>query len=432
MAGRATTGGIREGIRPADLERTIEAIVAGLQQRRVALSDEMVEAIRTEILAYDPIGADVVEDVREHCEAHAAVLLEVAGDGRLPRREELEFARRAAARRVRQGVPIDGLLQAFRIGHRVVWDAILRESQATPAGREAAIALARPAMEYIDVASTQVAEAYLKEEQRLMATADRERRDLLENLLAGSPPGPEQLPHPIAPGLSAEGPMLVFVARPGESPQLDGHVLQHAADALAARISADALVVARQGEVVGIIPLAGYGEAPEAARSLRAARAHLAERRGMSFTIGSGNVCVGFAGIARGYHEAHHARARAGEGRGVVALSELSPFEYLTASVDDGAWQVVAQKGRRLLEADEREHGAVGDTLLAYVECDLNAGRAAQRLVVHPNTVRYRLRRIAELTGRDPRRFEDLLELVTVIRMARSRPSAAPRAREPS
>jgi hypothetical protein len=41
--------------------------------------------------------------------------------------------------------------------------------------------------------------------------------------------------------------------------------------------------------------------------------------------------------------------------------------------------------------------------------------RAAAALYVHPNTVRYRLGRIAETTGYDPRTFGGLLELVCVI-----------------
>jgi DNA-binding PucR family transcriptional regulator len=40
-------------------------------------------------------------------------------------------------------------------------------------------------------------------------------------------------------------------------------------------------------------------------------------------------------------------------------------------------------------------------------------------LALHPNTVHYRLRRIEELSGLDPRRFADLMELVTAIRVVR-------------
>jgi len=59
-------------------------------------------------------------------------------------------------------------------------------------------------------------------------------------------------------------------------------------------------------------------------------------------------------------------------------------------------------------------------TLRAYADCDMNVARTAERLVVHPNTVHYRLRRIAEATGRDPRRFGDLLDLLLATRLGES------------
>ena len=96
----------------------------------------------------------------------------------------------------------------------------------------------------------------------------------------------------------------------------------------------------------------------------------------------------------------------------------MSPFEYLVASADAGARRSIAEKGRRLLEADP--DGTARATLLAYVAADLSVRGAAERLVVHPNTVRYRLRRISELTGSDTRRFQDLVDLVTVIQVSRS------------
>lgn len=64
------------------------------------------------------------------------------------------------------------------------------------------------------------------------------------------------------------------------------------------------------------------------------------------------------------------------------------------------------------LRPPQRERMA--ETLLAWLETGLNANEAAERLCVHPQTVRYRMRRMEELFGprlRDPhRRFE--LEVV--------------------
>jgi PucR C-terminal helix-turn-helix domain len=47
----------------------------------------------------------------------------------------------------------------------------------------------------------------------------------------------------------------------------------------------------------------------------------------------------------------------------------------------------------------ESGNGGLMETLRVYLDSDLDVTRAAEALYVHPNTVRYRLRRIGELTG---------------------------------
>jgi DNA-binding PucR family transcriptional regulator len=46
----------------------------------------------------------------------------------------------------------------------------------------------------------------------------------------------------------------------------------------------------------------------------------------------------------------------------------------------------------------------------------------AARLGVHPNTVRYRLRRIDRLTARQSSSFRGLVELLTEVAVARQEP----------
>jgi sugar diacid utilization regulator len=45
-------------------------------------------------------------------------------------------------------------------------------------------------------------------------------------------------------------------------------------------------------------------------------------------------------------------------------------------------------------------------------------GRTAEALWVHPNTVRYRLRRISDLTGLDTQSFSGMVELLTIARLS--------------
>ena len=59
-------------------------------------------------------------------------------------------------------------------------------------------------------------------------------------------------------------------------------------------------------------------------------------------------------------------------------------------------------------------------------EALVSVAQAAALLGVHPNTVRYRLRRIEKLTGLDTSSFYHLVELVTALRLAPADP-ASPR-----
>lgn len=60
---------------------------------------------------------------------------------------------------------------------------------------------------------------------------------------------------------------------------------------------------------------------------------------------------------------------------------------------------------------------ALSETLDAYLDCGGAIEACARKLFVHPNTVRYRLRRIADFTGRDPTQPRDayVLRVATTV-----------------
>jgi DNA-binding PucR family transcriptional regulator len=80
-----------------------------------------------------------------------------------------------------------------------------------------------------------------------------------------------------------------------------------------------------------------------------------------------------------------------------VAADDLLPERMLSG---DGTARraLVDRVYRRLAEADPVLLG----TASAYLEQGRSVESAARRLFVHPNTVRYRLRGVAKLTGWDP------------------------------
>jgi len=63
--------------------------------------------------------------------------------------------------------------------------------------------------------------------------------------------------------------------------------------------------------------------------------------------------------------------------------------------------------------------GALLDTLTAYLGTGRSLEAAARSLYVHPNTVRYRLRRVAEITGWDPLDARDSYVLQTSVALGR-------------
>ena len=51
------------------------------------------------------------------------------------------------------------------------------------------------------------------------------------------------------------------------------------------------------------------------------------------------------------------------------------------------------------------------NTLDTYIEENGNLNQTAKKLYIHRNTLSYRLQKIGEVTGKDPRKIKDLLEL---------------------
>ncbi|MFN0280450.1 MAG: PucR family transcriptional regulator, partial [Kineosporiaceae bacterium] len=80
-----------------------------------------------------------------------------------------------------------------------------------------------------------------------------------------------------------------------------------------------------------------------------------------------------------------------------VAADELLPERVLSG--DAPARRALVDRAyRRLVEQDV----PLLDTVAAYLDLGRSIEGAARALFVHPNTVRYRLKRVCEITGWDP------------------------------
>jgi hypothetical protein len=198
---------------------------------------------------------------------------------------------------------------------------------------------------------------------------------------------------------------------------------------------ADRIGVAHDdGKAMALVPLIprpadptdgeGAGPEPLAAERLQGAlRGPLS--RGLAddgrLTIGVSAAVHSPEGLRGALEEARHARrvAAARQGRVCVAgHEELASHVLLLPFVPDDVRRAFTARLLDPLDAYDRRHRAeLIPTLEAFLECDGSWTRCATRLHLHVNTLRYRIGRIEQLTGRDLSRLEDKLDFFLALRL---------------
>ena len=397
-------------------------ILTELLGRIDSLSEIGAAAIFAEIPAYgarrnDALYRDVREQVREFYSTVLSSLLEA----RTVSADDITFVRPAAMRRARSGFDLKDYMNAFRVGLQTLWDAVVSAAGDITPEREAALTLASPLMRYIDFFSTQAGQAYVEFQQSVLAEADRERRDLLELLLAGELPASGPLRstaqnHGIGPDSSM---LVVLAAVLADGRSHDAIRASSAAVVRASRGDRTPLVIVRQGEIVAV-PVVRAGDDPEElCRRLEGEQMRLSSD-GVPLAVGISTLAGSVSELARAHVEAREALESLSGRPGVVALPRLAPLEYLLLRADETARRLIDPKLRAFLADDLGRGGVLSATLEEFARSDMNLRAAAGKLHIHPNTAHYRLRRIEERTGRSPRRVADLFELMVAIALARS------------
>ena len=193
-------------------------------------------------------------------------------------------------------------------------------------------------------------------------------------------------------------------------------------DALERRIASlgrPTLVDRRDETLRALVPLDARG----AGRILDELRRSHADF-GSDAVIGISSVCVGLEALGQGFEEARHALAGASlmrRDRGVLAYDELGAYKYLLRiAMDAGARDSTIDAVAKLAEYDRDRGASLLGTLEEFLDRRGNISATSDALFVHPNTLRQRLRRIADLTGIDLRR-DDWLMIEIAVKLVRLR-----------
>ncbi|MEU4835280.1 PucR family transcriptional regulator ligand-binding domain-containing protein [Streptosporangium sp. NPDC023615] len=180
-------------------------------------------------------------------------------------------------------------------------------------------------------------------------------------------------------------------------------------------------------EIIALLPAPGPGGAAEGAGGTDVTAEVREAVRALAPGLGAGRISVGVSGVVpveglRGaVEEARHAR-RMAEDRpqpdAVVGHDELASHLLLLASVPDDVRRVFRARLLDPLHDYDRAHRAdlVG-TLETFLRVSGSWTRCAEILHVHVNTLRYRVQRIEELTGRDLSGLEDRVDFFLALRL---------------
>ncbi|MFJ7196084.1 MULTISPECIES: PucR family transcriptional regulator [unclassified Streptomyces] len=257
---------------------------------------------------------------------------------------------------------------------------------------------------------------HLSHHQTWGRAAARAREGAVHALLDGSAPA-ARAAHDA--GVLPERPYTVMVAEaydsrgPGtvSAPAAGDTAEQRVLDVLALQAAAyrPGCVTARSGRRLYVLLPAGDGETDPARALLTTARS---VPRGVVFA-GVGPVVADLSGLPSSREAAElvvrvlrerAARLPAADVFSAVATyGDLVPETSALRVLDrvEPLWETLSGPVHAMVEHDRAHGSEYGVSVAAFIDAFGDTGTAAQRLNVHPNTLRYRLRRARELFGVD-------------------------------
>jgi hypothetical protein len=285
----------------------------------------------------------------------------------------------------RAGRSLDALQAAYRVGARVAWRRVSQLADSAGVPLKAQHDLAEAIFAYIDELAAESVEGYADAQAVEAGSIQRHREELLMLLIAEPPASAStlqeaatrarwRLPQWIA-MIVVEGVHAARIAR-----RLTGDVLYATDEAL--------------GRIAVPDPSRARPELEAAARRYRAA-------------VGLGPT-VPLADGGRSSRWATLALRQASQGTVVAAEAQLATL--LIRASPDMATRLRERVLQPLRDESETSRERLETTLLAWLRHQGSQAAIAEELGVHPQTVRYRMRRLRELFGtslEDPdKRFE--------------------------
>jgi hypothetical protein len=377
----------RMGQRPSPLA----GLIARIDRDRLA--ETILDTFLTEIPGYARLPEAVVRgQVLDVIRENLDLCLDWVAGGGAPEPERFDDFSTSAKNRATEGMPLEDLLRAYRIGATATWRILVDE--AVDDERDSLPDAAELVMNYLDQVSAIVAAAYLDERQHLVSEQERGLRALLDALVAADSLEAGHYETAARLGLPLSGELTAFAAAiPGEGARV------HARAAAGLR-ALGALALTEGDRIVGLMapsrdPARIFPRDAVAVVDVEVPHRELA--------ASLDDVRVGIDIALRT------------DRTGVLSLRALA-LDLLLARAPRVAADLRQSVVEPLRSVQGRSHGDLLRTVATYVALRRERRRTAERLHIHPNTLDHRLRRARELTGLDLDDPDDLATMVLALR----------------
>ncbi|HZZ47380.1 MAG TPA: helix-turn-helix domain-containing protein [Pseudonocardia sp.] len=387
-----------------DLARLARELLADLDR----LVDGSTAAIRRENQLRDQSTVISEGELRESIRANYAAVLNRLGDSGHP--VVLGQARRNGQERARAGVPLTILMVAYRIGTRHLWQSLVERARASGVGDSPLVMAASDLWDVQDELISAMAASYRDEQQSMILAQGEERSALVQALLEGQIIEASTL-WEIADllGVGQDGPYVVVAAQLSEVSRLSLPAVEAALRGFGIA-SAWRL---RPDTQIGIVYLGG--------------RTHLQQlldilRRMATTRIGVSPTYLQLSETAANLRLARIAMTGSIPDKAAVTVFDSDALAVTAAAAPDITIRVADGILRGLSGLPQIERAVLLDTFEAWLDSDGSTAAAAAKLYCHHNTVRHRLRRLEQHTGRSlssPRQLSELCLALEIDRRVR-------------
>jgi hypothetical protein len=374
------------------------------------------------------VDDEFTRESKGHCNQLLRTIVAVA-EGRALKTgsEPFDFVRTHAEWRARHHVPLIASLHAYRLAHRTYW-SVTREALLRHAKHKAALPamtmLSDFWMELFDHVGAVLAEAHAVEERLIVAQDTRTYVGLVDRLLRGLAPEDTEAQRLSALcGIRPGAPMAVALVRahpPENGTPIEADVTLRALVRLIEQALPPAafgkLVDARNGEVT-VIACRDVSVGGGLSDALR--RNGFGRRNGnrLPASVGISNDTTETARLPDAVEEARLALEFASAARPLMRFADIDLPEFLVRRANHAAFRLIPDWVRYFAPTANGASRELRRTISAFADCNLNVKQTARRVGVHTNTVYFRLNRIRELTGVDPRTYSGTSLLLTALRL---------------